>query len=256
MIHHLNCGTFHPMLVGRMVAHCLLVERPEGLLLVDTGFGSEDIADSKRLGRAFKSVMRPLLDHSETAAAQVVALGYDLADVRDIVITHLDLDHVGGVGDFPDARVHVYETELEAARNPRGMEHGRYLPVQWQTATFVEHRAQGDDWLGFDSVSVLGGDDVLIVPLHGHSRGHAAVAVREDDGRWLLHAGDAYFHTGDLTTPQSCPRTLRITQNVLGQDNEVRLANQERLRGLQTDHGDQVRIFSSHDPSELAAFLP
>lgn len=256
MIHHLNCATFHPMLVGRMVAHCLLVERPEGLLLVDTGFGSADIADSKRLGRAFKTVMRPLLDVTETAAAQVAALGYDVADVHDIVVTHLDLDHVGGVGDFPHARVHVYATELEAARNPRGMEHGRYLPVQWQSAVLVEHLVGGDNWLGFESVSVLGDDDVLLVPLLGHSRGHAAVAVREDDGRWLLHAGDAYFHTGDLTTPPSCPRTLRITQNVLGHDNPVRLENQDRLRHLRAEHGDDVRIFSSHDPTELAAFLP
>lgn len=239
-----------------MVSHCLLVERPDGLLLVDTGFGSADIADSNRLGRAFKSVMRPLLDPSETAAAQVTALGYDVADVRDIALTHLDLDHVGGVGDFPRARVHVYATELEAARHPRGMEHGRYLPVQWQAAKFVEHVAEGDDWLGFESVTVLDGDDVLLVPLHGHSRGHAAVAVREDDGRWLLHAGDAYFHTGDLTEPPTCPRLLKITQNILGQDNAVRLNNQERLRRFQAEHGEQVRIFSAHDPTELAAFSP
>ncbi|MEV6833927.1 hypothetical protein AB0N17_05310 [Streptomyces sp. NPDC051133] len=36
-------------------------------------------------------------------------------------------------------------------------------------------------------------------PLAGHSVRHAGVAVRAADGRWLLHAGDAYMYHGELT---------------------------------------------------------
>lgn len=250
-IHHLNCATFHPPLVGRMVAHCLLVERPDGLLLVDTGFGTPDLADPRRLGRPFRAAMRPLLLPEETAVAQLAARGYAPDDVTDVVLTHLDLDHAGGLADLPRARVHVYDTELEAARRPRGMEHGRYLSTQWDDADFVTHHAAGDEWLGFESVTVLD-DDVLLVPLHGHSRGHAAVAVRRPDGGWLLHAGDAYFHAGDLTEPPTTPRTLRIVQRILAQDDDTRLANQERLRSFVAEH-DDVTVFSAHDPREFAA---
>lgn len=234
-----------------MITHCLLVERPDGLLLVDTGFGTADLADPRRLGRPFRAVMRPLLLPEETVVAQLATLGYSADDVTDVVLTHLDLDHAGGVADLPGARVHVYDTELDAARNPRGMEHGRYLPVQWQDADLVPHHTAGDEWLGFASVTALD-DDVLLVPLHGHSRGHAGVAVRRPDGGWLLHAGDAYFHTGDLTQPPSTPRTLRIVQRLLAHDDATRLANQERLRSLATEHPD-VAVFSAHDPNELTA---
>lgn len=234
-----------------MVAHCLLVERPGGLTLVDTGFGTADLADPRRLGGPFRAAMRPLLLPEETALAQLGALGYGPDDVTDIVLTHLDLDHAGGLGDFPRARVHVYDTELEAARNPRGMEHGRYLSAQWADADLVSHHAVGDDWFGFESVTVLD-DDVLLVPLHGHSRGHAAVAVRRPDGSWLLHAGDGYFHTGDLTQPPSTPRTFRIVQRILAQDDQTRLANQERLSSFRVEHSD-VTVFSAHDPREFAA---
>ncbi|CAN5481768.1 MBL fold metallo-hydrolase [soil metagenome] len=251
-VHHLNCASFHPPLVGRMVAHCLLVERDEGLLLVDTGFGTEDLADPRRLGRPFRAAMRPLLLPEETAVAQLAALGFAPEDVIDIALTHLDLDHAGGLGDFPRARVHVHETELAAARDPHGMEHGRYLSVQWADARFVTHRTAGDEWLGFESVTVLD-DDVLLVPLHGHSRGHAGVAVRRGDGGWLLHAGDAYFHTGDLTDPPTTPRTFRVVQRILAQDDTARLANQERLRTFAADHADDVTVFSAHDPREFAA---
>jgi glyoxylase-like metal-dependent hydrolase (beta-lactamase superfamily II) len=256
-VHHLNCASFAPRLVGPMVAHVLLVERAEGLLLVDSGFGTADLADSHRLGRAFKAVMRPVLREQETALAQVRALGFSPEDVTDVVLTHLDLDHAGGVGDFPGATVHVYDAELAAARDPKGMEHGRYLDVQWRDARFATHHAEGDDWFGFESVSVLG-DDVLLVPLHGHSRGHAMVAVRDPavpDG-WLLHAGDAYFHRGDVAEPVATPRVLKVVQKILAQDDAVRRANQERLRELALSDHDGLRIFSAHDPVEYAAFSP
>ena len=256
VIHHLNCATFRPVFGFHVVAHCLLVERPDGLLLVDSGLGTTDLSESARLGRAWRSTMRPGLDPDETALAQVRALGYDADDVTDIALTHLDLDHAGGVSDFPGARVHVYDTELEAARNPQGMEHGRYLPIQWQDATFETHHVPngGETWFGFESVTVLA-NDVLMVPLHGHSRGHAGVAVRDGE-RWVLHAGDAYFSAGESATPPRCPRRLRALQRILAHDNDRRVANADRLRSLVADHGDEVTVFCAHDRAELLALQP
>lgn len=255
MIHHLNCATFRPLAAPPMVAHCLLVERPEGLLLVDTALGTDDLADPKRLGQPFRAITRPALDPGETAIAQIRALGLDPIDVTDIVLTHMDLDHVGGIGDFPQARIHVYEAELEAALRPRGKERGRYVSAQWEHAPdWVRHRAVGEEWFGFSSVTALG-DDVVMVPLHGHSRGHAGVAVRrpaEQGGGWILHAGDSYFSAGEKLTPRTCPPSLRAFQTLLAQDNKQRLANQERVRELYAAHSDELTVFCAHDASEHA----
>src|ERR1043165_1422064 len=111
-VHHLNCATLCPRAAGligaegallgeaRLVCHCLLVEVSGGLLLVDTGLGLADIGEpDERLGRPFLSLARPRLDPSETAASRVISLGYTLWDVTDIVLTHLDLDHAGGLPD-------------------------------------------------------------------------------------------------------------------------------------------------------------
>ena len=253
MIHHLNCATFRPLIGASMVAHCLLVERPEGLLLVDTGFGTGDLADPKRLGQPFRALTRPALDPAEPAVARIRALGLDPADVTDIALTHLDLDHVGGIGDFPQARIHVHEAELDAALDPPTLpEKSRYVAAQWAHGPqWVRHEEAGDDWLGFSSVTAVG-DDVVLVPLFGHSRGHSGVAVRRPDGGWLLHAGDAYFFAGEKETPRTCPSTLRVFQTVLAQDNKQRHANQERLRELVAARGDDLTVFCAHDPTELA----
>jgi glyoxylase-like metal-dependent hydrolase (beta-lactamase superfamily II) len=259
-VHHLNCATLHPfgsrgdrLLPSRLVAHCLLVERPEGLLLVDTGLGTGDIADPRRLGGPFRAMVGPVLAPSETALAQITALGFDVADVTDIAMTHLDLDHAGGLGDFPDARVHVYSDELDAALKPALRERARYVAAQWAHGPRWErHRVAGDTWLGFESVTVLE-DDVLLVPLHGHTRGHCGVAVRVDAEHWLLHAGDAYFNTGEKQTPPSCPPGLRFFQNVVQIDSKARRHNQERLRSLQAEHSATVTMFSAHDAAEFDA---
>ncbi len=256
-IHHLNCATMRPpaarlrLMPDRLVAHCLLLERPEGLVLVDTGLGARDVADPKRLGPGFARMVGAALEPAETALAQVQALGLDPADVRDVVLTHLDLDHAGGVADFPTARVHVAAAELRAAqerRSPR--EKGRYLPVQWRAATWAAHDlAAGEDWFGLRAVPVLG-DDVLLVPLPGHTRGHAGVAVRRPDGGWLLHCGDAYFFHGELRTPRSCPVGLRAFQSVVQMDRAARHDQQDRLRRLHLSH-PEVTMFSAHDAVEL-----
>ena len=44
-VHHLNCGT---MLGGAVVSHCLLIERDDALVLIDTGYGRADIAEPDR----------------------------------------------------------------------------------------------------------------------------------------------------------------------------------------------------------------
>jgi glyoxylase-like metal-dependent hydrolase (beta-lactamase superfamily II) len=262
-VHHLNCGTMCPpfeRLVngsgslfgrGRMVCHCLLLETRDGLVLVDTGLGTRDVEDPKgRLGGLFLGLTRPRLSRSETALAQVEALGFRASDVRHILPTHLDLDHAGGLPDFPDATVHIFAPELEAARaRATSNELRRYRPAhfahgpKWQV-----HEVSGEKWFGFESVGALGGTDeeVLLVPLVGHTRGHCGVAVKTQD-RWLLHAGDAYFFHGEVhAEPPVCPVGLALFQSQVEIDRGARLANQARLRDLSRAHGGEVDVLSAH----------
>ncbi len=257
-VHHLNCATMAPRSLGlapaRMVAHCLLVEGERGLTLVDTGFGSGDLAaPRRRLGAPFVTTMRPALDPAETALEQVRALGHAPGDVTDIVLTHLDLDHAGGIGDFPDARVHVFTDELDAAttrRSPRERE--RYAPAQWAHGPrWRAHDPQdGERWFGFEAVTVLD-EDLLLVPLRGHTRGHCGVAVRRPRDGWFLHAGDAYFHHTEKASPPRCPLALTLFENAVQMDARTRRDNAERLRSLHAEHRDQITMFCAHSATEL-----
>lgn len=266
-IHHLSCGSLCPhggRLIGgeggplstaHVVCHCLLIESSDGLVLVDTGFGSEDARDPARLGQPFRALLRPQPRLDETAVARIEALGFAATDVRHIVATHLDVDHTGGLPDFPEAEVHVLATELAAALHPSLRERSRYVGAHWEHGPhWVEHRSEqgGDRWFGFESVRILPGLDaeVALIPLTGHSRGHTGVAVNAGE-RWLLHCGDSYFNHGEVATSPSCPPILRFFQRLTASDNRARVENAARLRELAATHGDEVTLFCSHDPREL-----
>jgi glyoxylase-like metal-dependent hydrolase (beta-lactamase superfamily II) len=260
-VHHLNGGTMYPPLVGRIVCHVLLCETDGGLLLVDTGFGLADVADpAARIG-AGRRLLRPVLAPDETIVRQVVALGHHPEDVRHIVLTHLDTDHTGGLADFPWAQVHVTAAERSAANAPATrMERQRYRPVQWahqpNVVTYGEAGGAGEPWFGFDGVHQLTAIDerVVLVPLAGHTRGHAAVAIDAGARGWLLHAGDAMFDRAVIAGPDDPPedhrprRTTRAFERAAAVDRSRLAGNHARLAALHTARPREATVLCAHDP--------
>lgn len=273
-IHHLNCGTDCPLggalfdgrsvaPLGRLVCHCLLIETDaHGLVLVDTGYGLRDVAHphgpgAARITRAWRTMLNIRLHEAETAIRQIEALGFRAEDVRHIVVTHLDFDHAGGLEDFPNAVVHVMQREYDDATGPHA---GMVARNRWRLSQldgvqqWRGYGARGEGWFGFDAVRDLDGlpPEILLVPLPGHSWGHAGVAIRRDDGRWLLHAGDAYFYRGEMRRARRrCTPGLRAYQRLMEVDADCRMANQARLRRLSIERRNEVSIACAHDAVEL-----
>ncbi len=251
-VHHLNCATFNPPLVGEIVCHVLLCETTDGLTLVDTGLGLADYADPKgRLGPT-RRLLRPVSSVSSSAIRQIEAMGYAAADVTNIVLTHFDLDHIGGLSDFPDATVHATADEHAAAiTSPDSLDRRRYRPAQWaHSPAWQLHAGRGDAWqYDLTGHEVLPG--ITLVPMPGHSRGHAAVAVETSDRGLLVHAGDAVFDTSSYTDASPAGRplekavVLRIFEKVVGRDRAAIARNHESLRQLNNTEG--ITVFPAHD---------
>lgn len=244
---------------AHLVCHCLLIEAGSELVLVDTGYGLGDIRRPyPRLSRAMANLLNIRFREEETAIRQIEALGFDPKDVRHIVLTHLDFDHAGGLEDFPHAMVHVMEAERNAAAHRR---HGvigsrRYRPMQLDDVThWTGYQGGGEPWFGFDSVRQLAGlpPEILMIPLPGHTWGHAGIAIAQPQG-WLLHAGDAYFHADEMRTRERhCPPGLRLYQTMMEVDRTLRLENQSRLRNLSRDATAGVTMICAHDVAEFEA---
>jgi glyoxylase-like metal-dependent hydrolase (beta-lactamase superfamily II) len=270
-IHHLNCTTMCPpggrLMDGRkgfagpaaLTCHCLLVEGANGLILIDTGFGLQDVLHPRpRLSPLFlHGLLRPRLVEESTAIRQVQRLGFKPEDVRDIVLTHLDFDHAGGLDDFPHARVHLLADEYrQATAQATPLDRRRFRPQQWMSQPRWQTYPTGgggERWFGFECVRDLQGlpPEILLVPLVGHTLGHTGVAIQADDG-WLLHAGDAYFYHGEMGLDRyRCTPGLRFYQKLMQTDGYLRWYNLRRLRELVRRHGRDVTVFCAHDPLEF-----
>jgi glyoxylase-like metal-dependent hydrolase (beta-lactamase superfamily II) len=263
-IHHLSCGTSCPIggrlvspALERVVCHCLLVETDEGLVLVDSGLGLAELSRTPSKFEAAAAFHRYVRDPEASAVRQITRRGFKAADVRHIVLTHLDIDHAGGILDFPQATVHVMSDELDAARRPGSLiERWRYKDFAGLDRSRWERHAPraGEPWHGFACVREPAGlpPEILMIPLAGHTRGHAGVAIATAGG-WLLHAGDSYYERSSLETagdPRR-PAQLRVFERGIHVDFEAAMRNQGRIAELLQAHSDEVRIFCSHDRFEF-----
>lgn len=247
VIRHLNCGSMHAPPYDPAVCHCLLLEGRNGLVLVDAGVGLLDVRrPDERLGRQLIEIVGFKLDEAETAIRQIERLGYRPEDVTDVVLTHADPDHTGGLADFPHARVHISQEEHAALA--RG--HWRNLPPHFAHGPrWVTHPPSDRKWFGLEARPVdLGLDaEVLLVPLPGHTLGHCGVAIRQGT-RWLLHAGDAYYLRVELDRDDHPVSTLAAQR---ADDDALRRASLEQVRRLVREHGGQVTVLGYHDPGEM-----
>ncbi len=252
----------HPVLAGRfandaglLVSHVIAFETSaESLALIDTGIGVDARRDPRtRLGTALTVTARPSRDPAQAVVAQLEARGYARADVRDIFLTHLDIDHAAGLSDFPDAVVHVHQDELAAALDPPSRaERERYIAANWahdvQWAAFGSGAPEATD-LGPKGYEHLAGQ-VVALPLPGHTRGHTGYAIRDGDG-WLLHAGDAFYHeaTLDPSSGARASRFLRIFERAAAVLPDLLAARHRELQALARDAA--VEVVCSHDPALL-----
>ena len=105
------------------------IEHRDGVILVDAGAS----AANKSLPRwhpYFRNAVRFDIEPDEEAGPQLRAIGIRSGDVRRVVMTHLHIDHDGGLGAFPTSEILVSPGELRRASGIAGRLRG-YLPQRW-----------------------------------------------------------------------------------------------------------------------------
>jgi len=131
------------------------------------------------------------------------AAGIDLASITDIIVTHMHMDHVGGllVEDVkkrlrPDVRIHVTAAEVAFWRTPDFEQTAMPNPVpevlRKTAVQFIE--AYSANIRTFDDEHEVA-PGIIAKLTGGHTPGHCAVHVASG-GERLTFAGDALFPVG------------------------------------------------------------
>jgi glyoxylase-like metal-dependent hydrolase (beta-lactamase superfamily II) len=169
------------------------IEHRDGVILVDTGAS----AGVKRLPRwhpYFRFCVRFDIEPEQEAGPQLKALGVGSADVKRVVLTHLHIDHDGGLGAFPKSEILVSPGELERASGIAGRVRG-YLPQRWPNHFDPKPLILDDGAYGpFPQSKRLTADGAIVaVATPGHTANHLSVIV-EDGNAAVFIAGDASYN--------------------------------------------------------------
>lgn len=168
--------------------NAVMVRSGDQTVLIDAGLGSDPDLHLPRAGQLIK---------------RLESAGIDLASVTDLVLTHMHMDHVGGllvdgVKDRlrKDLRVHVAAAEVKFWESPdfthTNMPQGFPDALRAAAKQFVE--MYGSQIRQFDEQHEVA-PGVVVRRTGGHTPGHSVVRVASG-GEALTFAGDAVFAVG------------------------------------------------------------
>lgn len=174
-----------------------VIEHPEGVIVIDTGENQRVMNTDyfKPAGKIVAAYNRKNIRFSVSIeneiGFQMKQLGLNPDDVKNVVLTHLHLDHTDGLYHFPKSEIIVHEKEFN---NPSGNIPALY--PKWFKPKLVSYRT-GFIEIFNQAYPITKKEDVLLIPTNGHTLHHASVLFKTDDFD-ILFAGDVCYSQEQL----------------------------------------------------------
>ena len=182
-----------------------LIEHPKGRLLFDCGWHREMSPNGEydrnaqihSLGsRLLYVVNQGKQGIGQAVDEQLAELGIKPSDLDYVLLSHLDCDHVNGLGLVKDAkRILVSKDELAGSQNKSRKNRIRYQSKWWKDCAL-----EGFDWNDMEgpfgkAFDLFGDGSVKMIGVPGHSDGLCALKIKNDDGKYVLLFSDGGYAT-------------------------------------------------------------
>jgi glyoxylase-like metal-dependent hydrolase (beta-lactamase superfamily II) len=213
-----------------------LIQHPKGNVLFDLGNSIEVARDAKKHWGVIADFYVPEMKEDDYVVNNLKKIGIKPEDIKYIVMSHLHLDHAGGVGEFPNAKYIVQKEDLRWAYTCDFYQKLAYIradfdkPVQWLIL----------DGHNDDRLDLFGDGKLIIWFTPGHTPGGQSLVVKLNEGTVVL-TGDAVY-TMEILNENVLPG--------LGWDQEVVVKTIQRMRMAEELCG--YKIFTGHDPDVWA----
>jgi len=249
--------TFSSFSIG-MTAGSILVRHPAGDLLIDAGNSSHFNQDVSIYPFALRLKLKSLagqLNPEIPLPDLLRRAGENPAKLRWAILSHVHLDHAGGLMNLPHLPILMTREELQFAHDPEVQAKGYVLaaynkalpPPTGPTLQFEQKPYETFD----ESADLYKDGSVVVVPLRGHTPGSVGVFLNLSPAMRLFYVGDSVDDERGFEERVGKPLLLRDS------DNDPLLANRivgklsqlhELLPGL--------AIIPAHSRSAYKKFFP
>jgi N-acyl homoserine lactone hydrolase len=222
---------------GWLPTYAWVIDHPEGVIVVDTGQGTHLLDTGRSLHPYIRWEVAFRIERDEEIGPQLRALGIAARDVRRVVLTHLHIDHDGGLAHFPETEILVPRGELRTASGRMGRVRG-YLPNRWPSWFDPVPLDLAAEPFGPFAASqrLTAAGDVIAVATPGHTTDHLSVLVRDE--------GITYVLAGDTSYDERLMLAGRI--DGVSADDDVARATLSAIRSLARDR--PTVYLPTHDP--------
>lgn len=225
-----------------------VIEHTDGLVVFDAGQDRSSVTDPHYFpdganGVIYRRLARFRVEEHETLTAGLAQLGYAASEVGTAVISHLHQDHIGGVGEIPEANLLVSRDEWRSLHRPLADTRGLlrvHIELPGLNWTPIDLQPLDDPALtpftaGHD---VFGDNSMVILPTPGHTPGSMSMLVRRPDAPPLLLVGDLTYdiHAFDRGVHSGVGSRRRLRQT------------RERVLALRAANPGMA-ILAAHDPA-------
>ena len=241
-----------------MTGGSVLVKHPAGDLLIDTGSSSHYDQEISSFPFATWLKLKMLAGQLKPVAPLPDLLrraGEDPAKLRWAILSHVHLDHSGGLMDLPRLPVLLTREELQFASDPSVQAKGYVIAAHTQKFPPVAAptlRFEPTPYETFDESADLYKDgSVVAVPLRGHTPGSVGIFVNLSPARRLFYVGDAV--DDERSFQERTAKSLLLRDS----DNDMALANQivGKLSELH-EKVPELAILPAHGRSAYKKFFP
>jgi N-acyl homoserine lactone hydrolase len=161
-----------------------LIRHPQGDVVVDGGNPLAVARDPRAHWGALADVFEVHMTEEQHCVAQLRQLGVEPEWVDIVVQTHLHIDHTGTLGHFPNAKIVVHASELEAARAAEDPLATGYVRADYDRPELRWELAE-------DDLDLFGDGTIRLLETPGHSAGHMSLLLDLEETGPVLMTADA-----------------------------------------------------------------